>query len=174
MLESTNIVVLMPIFDKKPNGRRNPTIGEGERKREIKEVINPMGQHGKPIGMARKGTTEMEAQQAGQAGVSTKTMSRPMKGIKGGGASPRAHALHTIGELTQWPEHHLLVPNQYRRGGPLVKGFKECGLVVGRKWGLFWDFYRDFFWEECLARMTFHPKEASNGLGPFNACHKGK
>ena len=50
---------------KKPNGRRNPTIGEGERKREIKEVINPMGQHGKPIGMARKGTTEMEAQRAG-------------------------------------------------------------------------------------------------------------
>ena len=63
MLEFTNTVVLMPIFDKKPNGRRNPTIGEGERKREIKEVT--MGQHGKPIGMARKGTTEMEAQRAG-------------------------------------------------------------------------------------------------------------
>ena len=45
-----------PIFDKKPNGRRSPTIGEGERKREVeelkvkyigheipkKEVINPM------------------------------------------------------------------------------------------------------------------------------------
>ena len=101
-------------------------------------------------------------------------MSRPTKGIKGGGASPRAHALHIIGELTQWSEQHLLVPNQYRRGGPLVKGFKERGLVVGRKWGLFLDFYRGFFWEECLARMTFHPKEASNGLGPFNACHKGK
>ena len=89
----------MPIFDKKPNGRRNPTIEEGERKREIKEVINPMGQHGKPIGMARKGATEMEAQRARRVGVSTKTMSRPTKGIKGGGASPRAHAFHTIRDM---------------------------------------------------------------------------
>ena len=44
------------------------------------EVTNPMGQHGKPIGMARKGATEMEAQQAGREGASAKTMSRPMTG----------------------------------------------------------------------------------------------
>ena len=52
--------------------------------REIprKEVTNPMGQHGKPIGMARKRATEIEAQQAGRAGAFSKTMSKPMKGQK--------------------------------------------------------------------------------------------
>ena len=43
---------------------------------------------------------------------------------------------------TEWsmhkgPGHHLLIPNQYMRGGPCVKVFKGCGLVVGRKWDLF-------------------------------------
>ena len=33
----------------------------------------------------------------------------------------------------QGPGHHLLVPNQYMGGGPSVKGFKGCGLAVGRK-----------------------------------------
>ena len=28
-------------------------------------------------------------------------------------------------------------PSQYRRGGPSVKGLKECGLVMEGKWGLF-------------------------------------
>ena len=84
------------------------------------------------------------------------------KGNKGYSASPRAHALHIleismnmqqnetrlewqkwhgskrrqthrIAEFTQGPEHHLLIPSQYRRGGPSVKGFRGCGLVVGRK-----------------------------------------
>ena len=31
-------LMLMPIFDKKLNGRRSPTIEEGERKREMEEV----------------------------------------------------------------------------------------------------------------------------------------
>ena len=31
-------LMLMPIFDKKPNGKRSPIIGEGERKREMEEV----------------------------------------------------------------------------------------------------------------------------------------
>ena len=38
-----------------------------------------MGQHGKLIGMARKGATKIEAQQARWAGASAKTMSRPTK-----------------------------------------------------------------------------------------------
>ena len=62
------------------------------------KVISPMGQHGKPIGMARKGATKMEAQRVGPIRASTKTMSRPTKGIKGGGASRRAHAFLTVGD----------------------------------------------------------------------------
>lgn len=60
------------------------------------EIINSMGQYGKPIGMARKGATKMEAQRPEQTGASAKTMSKPMKGIKRGSTSPRAHALHTV------------------------------------------------------------------------------
>ena len=38
----------MSIFDKKPNERRSPTIGEDERKREMEEVkVKQMG-HGSP------------------------------------------------------------------------------------------------------------------------------
>lgn len=58
-------------------------------------VINSMGQHGKPVGMARKGTIEMEAQRAGQARASAKTMSRP---TKGGSVSPRTHTLYNVRE----------------------------------------------------------------------------
>ena len=39
------------------------------------------------------------------------------------------------GTYTQGPEHHQPVPSQYSRGGPMVKGFKEYGLVVGEKMG---------------------------------------
>ena len=70
-------------------------MGHGSSK---EKVTSPMGQQGKPIGMARKGAIEMEAQRVGLAGASTKTMSRPTKGIKGGGASPRAHAFLTVGD----------------------------------------------------------------------------
>ena len=35
--------------------------------------------------------------------------------------------------LAQGPKHHLRVPNQYMGGGLSVKGFKGCGLVLGRK-----------------------------------------
>ena len=61
------------------------------------EVINPMGKHGKPIGMARKGAIEMESQRAGQARASAKTMSKPTKGIKGGSTSPSPHSSHHEG-----------------------------------------------------------------------------
>ena len=47
-----------------------------------KEVTNPMGQHGKPIGMARKRATEIEGQQAGWARTFAKIMSKPTKGQK--------------------------------------------------------------------------------------------
>jgi len=37
------------------------------------------------------------------------------------------------GTYTQGPEHHQPIPSQYKGGRPTVKGFRGCGLVVGRK-----------------------------------------
>ena len=36
--------------------------------------------------------------------------------------------------LAQGLGHYLHVPSQYMGGGSSVKGFKGCGLAVGRKW----------------------------------------
>ena len=58
-------------------------------------------------------------------------------------------------------EHHLLIPSQYMGGGPRVKAFRGCDLVVGRKRGLFWGSHLSFFRERCPAGMTSHPKEVS-------------
>ena len=30
-------------------------------------------------------------------------------------------------------KYHPIVPSQYRRGRPIVKGLRGCGLVVGEK-----------------------------------------
>ena len=37
------------------------------------------------------------------------------------------------GTNTQGLKHYPLVPSQYRRGRPTVKGLRGCGLVVGGK-----------------------------------------
>ena len=76
------------------------------------------------------------------------------------------------GTHTQWPEHHLLVPNQYRRGGLSIKRFRGCGLVVGRKWVYFEVHVEAFFGEKCLVGMTLRPKKANKGLGPLDAYHR--
>ena len=55
--------------------------------------------------------------------------------------------------------HHLLVPSQYRYGGPWVRGKREYGLAVGRRGKSILGFLLKLFWRKCLARMTFHPKE---------------
>ena len=34
---------------------------------------------------------------------------------------------------TQGPEHRPLLPNQYKKGGPAVKGLRGCDLEVGGK-----------------------------------------
>ena len=47
--------------------------------------------------------------------------------------------------LTQGPRHHLRVPSQHMGGESSVKGFKGCGLAVGRKWDLFWGSYQNTF-----------------------------
>ena len=55
--------------------------------------------------------------------------------------------------------HHQLVPNQYRSGGPWVRGKRGYGLVVGRRGEPILRFLLKFFWGKCLAGMTCHPKE---------------
>ena len=60
-------------------------------------------------------------------------------------------------------DHHLLVPSQYMGGGPRVKVFRGCSLIVGRKWGLLWEFPLKFFWEKCPTRMGSHPKKVCMG-----------
>ena len=37
------------------------------------------------------------------------------------------------GTHIQGSKHHLLVPSQYRRHGPSVKGLRGCDLMVGGK-----------------------------------------
>ena len=69
------------------------------------------------------------------------------------------------GTNTQGPKHHSLIANQYRKGGPTIKGFRGCGLVVGER-GLFWGSCQGFFQENCLVGMAFRPKEVSKRLAP--------
>ena len=42
------------------------------------------------------------------------------------------------GASTEGPEHHQPVCSQYKGGGPTVKGFIRCGLVVEGKGVYIW------------------------------------
>ena len=57
------------------------------------------------------------------------------------------------------PKHHLLVPSQYRGGGPRVKGMRDYGLVVGRRGEPILGFCPNFFGEKCFAGMASHLKD---------------
>ena len=74
---------------------------------------------------------------------------------------------------TQGPKHHPFVPSQYKRGEPMIKGFKGCGLVVGGKMSIL-GFLLKLVLGKCLSGMAFRPKEVGKRLGPPNACHKGR
>lgn len=63
------------------------------------------------------------------------------------------NGIHTYGL-----EHYLLVSNQYRKGGPLVKGFRRCGLVVRRKWVCFGVPSEASFGKNALLRWHFAKK----------------
>ena len=56
----------------------------------------------------------------------------------------------------------------------MVKGFRECGLVVRKKWVYIGVLAKAPFRGKCLTWMTFHPEEASKKLRPLDACHMGK
>ena len=65
--------------------------------------------------------------------------------------------LKSSGASTQHLEHQL-VPSQYKRSGPIVKGFRGCGLVEGGKKPIF-GFQPGPLLGKCFAGMAFFPKE---------------
>ena len=60
-------------------------------------------------------------------------------------------------------EHHQLVPSQYKRGGPMVNGFRGCGLVGGGGNGSIFGFQMWLLLGIYLARMVSYPKEVVDG-----------
>ena len=64
---------------------------------------------------------------------------------------------------TQGPEHHQPVPNQYKEGGPMVKRFRGCGLVVGRKVVYFEVPVEPSFGENALLGWHFALKRQAKG-----------
>ena len=55
--------------------------------------------------------------------------------------------------------HHQLVPNQYRSGGPWVRGKKGYGLAVGRRGKPILGFSLKLFWGKYPFGMTYDPRE---------------
>ena len=55
--------------------------------------------------------------------------------------------------------HHPLLPSQYRRDEPWVRGKKGHGLAVGRRGKPILGFPLKLFWRKCPAGMTYYPKE---------------
>ena len=76
-------------------------------------------------------------------------------------------------EHTQRSRHHLLVPSQYKRGGPLVRGFKGCGLAVGRKEIYFEVPTKTSFGRNALLGWHFAQKRLA-WPGPLDACRRSK
>ena len=58
-------------------------------------------------------------------------------------------------------KHHLLIPSQYRGGGPRVLGKRGYGLAVGRRRKPILGFPLKLFWGKCPTEMTYHPKKAN-------------
>ena len=61
------------------------------------------------------------------------------------GVKARKKQIQMEWSMHKGPWNLLLVPSQYMKGGPLVKAFRGCCLVVGRKRGLLWGSRSSFF-----------------------------
>jgi len=73
--------------------------------------------------------------------------------------SRQAMDTHGNGARTRRLKHHKLVPSQYKRGEPWVRGKGGYGLAVGRRGKPILGFPLKLFWRKCPAEMTYHPKE---------------
>ena len=69
--------------------------------------------------------------------------------------------------------HHLLVPNQYMRGGPSVKGSKRCGLTIRRK-KIYSGVPAETPFRKILYWDGIFPKRHKHRLGPLDAYHRGR
>ena len=72
------------------------------------------------------------------------------------------------------PKHHLLVPSQYMRGGPRVKGIRGCGLAMGRKKKSILEFLLKLLWGEMSCWDDISPKRSKYKPEPLDACHRGR
>jgi len=86
----------------------------------------------------------------------------------------RKKQIQTEWSMRKGPGHHLLVPSQYTRGGLQVKVFKGCGLVVRRKGGVYFGVLAQTSLEEMSCWDDISSKKGKYGLGPLDACHKGR
>jgi len=71
-------------------------------------------------------------------------------------------------------KHHLLVPNQYKGGGPRVRGMRRCGLAVGRRGEPILGFPLKLFWGEMSCWYDISPKRSKHKLESLDACHIGR
>lgn len=144
----------------------------------------PMQQEGQPVGLQAWQEEEQQKQKSngldelellpkqcpvcggakgGSASLNILTHSRTRQ-CKNGRIMRIKEENQRIVERTQRPGHHLLVYSQYRRGEPFVKGFKGCGLTVGRK-----DVYFEVPIEASFGEMPcqdgISPKRGKHGQG---------
>ena len=90
------------------------------------------------------------------------------------GVKARKKWTQTEWSMHKGPRHHLLVPSQYMGGGSQVKVFKGCGLAVRRKRGSILGFSLKLLWGEMSCWGDISPKRSKYGLGPLDACHRGR
>ena len=75
--------------------------------------------------------------------------------------------------LAQGLGHNLCVPSQYMGGGSSFKGFKGCGLAVGRK-EIYFRVPTETLFGKLLCWDGISPKIGKYRLGPLDACHSGR
>ena len=86
--------------------------------------------------------------------------------------SRQAMDTHGSGVCTRL-RHHLLIPSQYRSGGPCVKGKKGYGLAVGRNGKAYSGVPAQALLREMFCWDDIPPKNGKGELESLGACHKG-
>ena len=153
-------------------------MGQGNPR---KEIINPMGQHGKNDNRQAHGHSKKRSNWSNV---------HASEEIREGSTSLKAHTFHAAegkhkhkrhkaewdmartvemawdwkktdvvgnGARIQGLEHYLPIASQYKRGGPAIKGLRGCGLVVGEKGSILGFLPRLFSWK-MLCKDDISPK----------------
>lgn len=80
---------------------------------------------------------------------------------------------NTDGSGTHIRPKTSLVLSQYMGGGPFVKGFRRCGLAMGRK-EVYFRVSAGISFGEILCWDDIFSKRGKHMLGPLNACHRSR